>query len=79
MEQIRRGLVNAHVDSLKGATPESPRVLTADEISVFHEDIFLRNGAGPVFGGDTLGYGFAARWFLNKVSPWCTAPSCRLK
>lgn len=77
MEGIRVDLAKAHAQALAGATPENPIMLTADQISNFHRQVFLNHGAGAVFGGDTLGTG-PGRRVVNTISPWCVSPSCRL-
>ena len=69
MEGIRKDLAHAHASALAGGSPDKPIVLTADQISNFHHDIFTRDGAGSVFGGDIPG--------SNLIFNWCSSPSCR--
>ena len=69
MENIRQDLAKAHASSLISGSQNKPIVLTAEQISKFHNDIFARNGAGAVFGGDIPG--------SNLIFNWCSMPSCR--
>jgi RHS repeat-associated protein len=70
MDDIRVDLARAHAKSLRGGgTQGRPHVLTPDEVSSFHHDVFSRYyGHYLIFGGDIPGSNF-----LN----WCSAPSCR--
>lgn len=78
MEGIRIDLARAHANALAGATPQNPRVLTADQIAGFHIQVFANHGAGSVFGGNTFGTSALGRGVINFVSPWCVSPSCQL-
>lgn len=69
MESIRVDLAEAHADALRRGSPQSPIVLTASQISAFHNNIFSQHGAGAVFGGDIP--------FSNFFFSWCSLPSCR--
>ncbi|MBV8659594.1 MAG: RHS domain-containing protein [Burkholderiales bacterium] len=69
MENIRKDLAQAHAAALSGGSSDKPIVLTADQISQFHHNVFTRNGAGSVFGGDIPG--------SNLIFNWCSLPSCR--
>jgi RHS repeat-associated protein len=73
MENIRQELALAHALLLSGATENTPKVLSSNEISKFHNDIFFDYGAEndvvPVFGGDFP--------LSNFFFEWCAAPSCK--
>ncbi len=69
MEGIRKDLAQAHASALSGGLPDRPLVLTAGQISQFHHNVFAREGAGSVFGGDIPG--------SNLIFNWCSLPSCR--
>ena len=69
MENIRKDLAQAHAAALSSGSSGKPIVLTADQISQFHRNVFTRNGAGSVFGGDIPG--------SNLIFNWCSSPSCR--
>ncbi|HCP65793.1 MAG TPA: hypothetical protein DIU09_14545, partial [Hyphomonadaceae bacterium] len=73
MVAIRRALAMAHAGLLSEGTEGRPVVLTARQISVFHNVIFKLYGADrkyvPVFGGDFP--------MSNDLFQWCTLPSCR--
>lgn len=70
MEGIRVDLSKAHASALRNGTPENPIVLTRDQISTFHREIFSQYGAERVFGGDIPVFG-------NWPFIWCAAPSCQ--
>jgi RHS repeat-associated protein len=78
LERIRIELAHAHNKALQGATPLDPRQLNRQDISDFHNDVFTRNGAGNVFGGDlwdrmsAMSFGLLRDWY-----EWCPSPSCR--
>lgn len=69
MENIRKDLAQAHAAALSGGSSDKPIVLTPGQISQFHHNVFTRNGAGSVFGGDIPG--------SNLIFNWCSSPSCR--
>jgi hypothetical protein len=69
MEGIRKDLAKAHASALSNGSPDKPIVLTADQISRFHNTIFSTYGAGSVFGGDIPG--------SNLLFNWCSSPSCK--
>jgi hypothetical protein len=69
MEYIRISLAMSHALLIQKGTSMKPVVPTAQQISEFHNKIFIAFGAGDVFGGDV--------WFSNSIFPWCTSPSCQ--
>lgn len=69
MESIRIELAKSHADALRNGSPEDPIVLSGSQISEFHNKIFMKYGAGAVFGGDIPG--------SNMIFRWCSLPSCR--
>jgi len=80
MDNIRIGLVRAHVRALddEHASPSNPVILSGSTIARFHDEVFLTNGAGEVFGGNLFGRNIVGRSVVNFVFPWCTLPSCKL-
>lgn len=74
-EAIRRGLMEARVAGLDGATSSNPRQVERREISNFHHNVFERNGAGAdAFGGDLWDAMYGA---LFTGYDWCASPACK--
>lgn len=77
MEAIRVALARAHANALNsaGASAQNPVMLDRwADIGRFHDDVFSRYGAGPVFGGRTYDSLFGRGGFGYD---WCPSPSCR--
>ncbi len=80
MDDIRRGLAQARVAQLAGASEEDPLMVTKSAISDFHHQVFAQNGADPdVFGGDLWDsmHGETISGLLGDRYDWCSSPSCR--
>ena len=74
-ESIRVGLAQEHVLALDatGATEANPNRISRSTVADFHRDVFMRNGAGDVFGGKTwdrwLGKGGLGYDWCKSCSP----------
>jgi RHS repeat-associated protein len=74
-EAIRRGLMEARVAGLRGASPSNPRQVDRRDISTFHHRVFGNNGAGAdAFGGD-LWDAMHGAFFTGYE--WCASPACK--
>jgi RHS repeat-associated protein len=75
MDAIRVALARAHASALSGATPSNPKMLDrVNDIGAFHNRVFEKYGAGPVFGGATYDALFGRGGFGYD---WCPSPSCK--
>lgn len=80
MEDIRLGLMRERVEMLddNDATWQNPYRMTSKQVSDFHREVFDKNGADPVFGGDFLGRNRFGHFVVNKIFPYCTLPACEV-
>ena len=74
-EAIRRGLMEARVAGLDGASQSNPRQVDRRDIATFHHRVFEDNGAdASEFGGD-LWDSIHGSFFTGY--DWCASPACR--